>query len=124
MDKGLKIIYWIVTVLMCALFIYSAQMYFRNTEMVKGFFGSLNFPAWVVIPLAIAKVVGVIVVLTDFNSVLREWAYAGFMYDVILATGGHYHAGHGLIGLSFYGIILVIASRLLLRYRRDRTAVT
>jgi hypothetical protein len=114
-----KIAYWLVTILMCGLFLYSAQMYFFKTEMVKGFFEMLSFPTWVVIPLAILKVAGVIVVLTDMNIVLREWAYAGFLYDVILATGAHYDAGHGLIGLSFYGIFLVLGSRVLLRYRRE-----
>ncbi len=112
-----KIIYWLVTVLMCCLFLYSAQMYFFNTEMVKGFFQALSFPTWVVIPLAILKVLGVIAIISDLNSVLREWAYAGFFYDVILATGAHYDAGHGLIGLSFYGIFLVLGSRLLYRWR-------
>ena len=112
-----KIIYWLVTILMCCLFLYSAQMYFFNTEMVKGFFESLQFPTWVVIPLAILKVAGVIAVLSDLSPVLREWAYAGFFYDVILATGAHYHADHGLIGLSFYGIFLVVGSRLLYRFR-------
>ncbi len=119
-----KIAYWLVTILMCCLFLYSAQMYFFNTEMVKGFFEMLNFPTWVVIPLAILKVAGVIVVLTDFNSVLREWAYAGFFYDVVLATGAHYHAGDGLVGLSFYGIFLVLGSRLLLTFRNAKMETT
>jgi len=120
----LKIAYWIVTIVMCCLFLYSAQMYFFNTEMVKGFFGSLNFPTWVVIPLAILKVAGVIAILTDLSSVLREWAYAGFFYDVILATGAHYDAGHGLIGLSFYGIFLVLGSRILYLWRTERNNVS
>lgn len=112
-----KTAYWITTLLMCGLFLYSAQMYFFNTEMVKGFFTALSFPSWVVIPLAIAKVLAVIAIITNMNEVLREWAYAGFFFDVLLATGAHYDAGHGLIGLSFYGIVLVLISRLLYRYR-------
>lgn len=102
---------------MCALFLYSAQMYFLKTEMVKGFFTAMQFPEWVVIPLAIAKVLGVIAVLTRINLVLKEWAYAGFLFDVILATAAHHFAGHGLIGLSFWGIFLVLASRALEKYR-------
>jgi len=94
-------------------------MYFFNTDMVKGFFTALQFPEWVVIPLAIAKVLGVIAILSDLNATLREWAYAGFFFDVILATGAHYTAGHGLIGLSFYGIFLVLGSRLLYSHRKS-----
>lgn len=109
--------YWLVTILMCVLFIYSAQMYFFKTDMVRGFFESLNFPTWVVIPLAIAKIAGVIAVLTNFNKLLTEWAYAGFFYDVILAKYAHFDAGHPFFDYSFYGIFLVIGSRMLLRYR-------
>jgi len=112
-----KIGYWVLTLLMCALFLFSAQMYFFNTEMVKGFFTALNFPTWVVIPLAIAKVLGVIAVLSNQSKLLKEWAYAGFFFDVILATAAHYFAGDGLIGPSFIGIFLVVGSRVMDQYR-------
>jgi len=114
-----KIIYWVLTILMCGLFLFSAQMYFFKTEMVKGFFETLGFPTWVVIPLAIAKILGIIAILTDLSSVLKEWAYAGFLFDVILATAAHQNAEHGLIGLSFYGIFLVLGSRLMYRFRHQ-----
>ena len=114
-----KIGYWVLTGLMCGLFLYSAQMYFFNTEMVKGFFTSLGFPTWVVIPLAIAKVLGVIAVLTNKVSILKEWAYAGFFFDAVLATAAHYDAGHGLLGFSFWGIFLILGSRLMEQYRND-----
>lgn len=112
-----KILYWITTALMCALFLFSAQMYLFNTEMVFGFFENMGFPTWIVIPLAIVKILGVTAVLSNFNRLLSEWAYAGFFFDVILATAAHHFAGHGWLGLSFAGILLVIASRVLLPYR-------
>ena len=117
-----RIGYWILTLLMCGLFLFSAQMYFFNTEMVEGFFKELGFPTWVVIPLAIAKVLGVAAVLTNINTVLKEWAYAGFFFDVILATAAHYMAGHGLIGPSFFGIFLVLGSRLMDSFRNANTS--
>jgi len=113
----MKILYWVATLLMCGLFAYSAQMYFLKTEMVFGFFEQMGFPTWIVIPLAIAKVLGIVAVISNLNGVLREWAYAGFFFDVILATAAHHYAGHGIIGFSFYGIILVLSSRFLLRFR-------
>lgn len=112
-----KIAYWIVTVLMCGLFAYSASMYFTNTDGIKGFFEVFNYPTYIVIPLAIAKVLGVIAIISNASRALSEWAYAGFFFDVILATAAHYHAGHGLIGYSFWGILLVVASRFLWKYR-------
>ncbi len=113
----LKVAYWIFTLLMCGLFAFSAQMYFLNTEMVFGFFEGMGFPTWIVIPLAVAKVLGIMAVLTNWNKMLSEWAYAGFFFDVVLATGAHYYAGHGAFGMSFAGIFLVLTSRALLRFR-------
>jgi len=127
MNIALKIAYWIVTLLMCALFLYSAQMYFRNTEMVQGYFQSLGYPAAIVIPLAIAKVLGVIAVTTDLVKILRELAYAGFFIDVILATVAHigeaggFQASMLMSMLSIKGILLVVASRFLYQYRYSRS---
>ena len=128
MNIALKVAYWIVTLLMCALFLFSAQMYFRNTEMVQGYFQSLGYPAAIVIPLAIAKVLGVIAVTTDKVKILTHLAYAGFLIDVILATIAHigeqgdgFEAGSLFSMLSFRGIILVLLSWFLLNYRYTKS---
>ena len=113
----MKIAYWIVTILMCALFLFSAQMYFRNPDMIQGYFEAKGFAPWIVIPLAVAKILGIVAVLTDLSKILREWAYAGFFYDVVLASSMHYITGDGLSWMSVGGIGLVLLSRFLLQYR-------
>jgi len=105
-----KYVYWISTVLVCLLFLYSASMYFTKTEIVKGFFESLDYPTYIVIPLAVAKILGVVMILWRKNSWLTEWAYAGFFFDLVLATLAHYHAGDRIIGFSFYGLLLIFSS--------------
>ena len=106
-----KIIYWISTLVMCAIFAFSAGMYFTKYEMVTGFFQSLGYPTYIVYPLAVAKVLGIIAVLSRQSKVLKEWAYAGFFFDAVLATAAHTDAGHGL-GLSVVAIIAVVVSRI------------
>ena len=106
----LKIIYWIATIAMCGIMLFSAQMYFRSTEMAKGFFEMLNYPTYIVIPLAIAKILGVTAILTNKIKWLKEWAYAGFFFDMVLASTAHHYAGHGLLGLSVYGLVALIVS--------------
>lgn len=88
-----KIIYWAATVLICAVMCYSASMYFLNTEMIRGFFFSFNYPEYLVIPLAIAKICGVVMILWRKSRWLTEWAYAGFFFDIVLAFFAHYFAG-------------------------------
>ena len=105
----MKILYWISTVALCAIMLYSAQMYFFKTEMIKGFFESFNYPTYIVIPLAILKVLGVIMILWRKIHWLVEWAYAGFFFDLVLATVAHLDADHG-IGLSVYAIPILFVS--------------
>ena len=112
-----KIAYWISTVLMSALFAFSAIMYFTNYEIVSSFFEELGFPVWIIYPLAVAKLLGIIAVLTQKNTLLKEWAYAGFFFDAVLATLAHGFVGHGWFGTSVIAIILVLASRYLDKYK-------
>lgn len=107
--KITKIIYWVATVLMCAMFLYSANMYFTKTEMVIGFFEMLNYPPYLVYPLAIAKLLGIVMVLWRKSQWLTEWAYAGFFFDVVLAFFAHEQAGHDL-NQTLVTIILILVS--------------
>ena len=107
------------TIVLCAIMLFSAQMYFRNTEMAKGFFESFNFPTYIVIPLAVAKILGIIMIVWRKSQWLTEWAYAGFFFDLILATWAHHNAGHGVIGYSLYALIALFPSYFLGKYLRD-----
>lgn len=114
-----KVIYWLTTAVLCGIMLYSAQMYFRNTEMVKGFFESFNYPTYFVIPLAVLKVLGVIMILLRKSQWLTEWAYAGFFFDLVLATAAHDYAGHDILGFSVYALIALFPSYFLGKYIRD-----
>lgn len=109
MNHTSKITYWIATILLCLVFLYSAQMYFFNTEQIEGFFANFNYPSYLVIPLAIAKILAVVMILWRKITWLTEWAYAGLCFDLILASTAHFKAGHG-IGLSIYAIPLLFIS--------------
>ena len=111
-DNTSRIVYWVATSVMCAVFAFSAQMYLRNPEVVAGFFKLLNYPEYLVYPLAIAKILGIIAILSDKSKILSEWAYAGFYFDAILAFVAHYVAQDG--GSMFS--IIAIASTMISRY--------
>jgi len=107
--KLLEILYWITTIAICSIMLYSAGMYFSKTEMIKGFFKFFNYPTYLVYPLATLKILGVGMVLWRKSAWLTEWAYAGFFFDLILASAAHHYAGH-TIGLSVFAIPLILAS--------------
>lgn len=109
-----KTLYWIATVIMCAIFLFSAGMYLIKYDMVASFYDHLGFPTWIIYPSALAKISGVTLVLAKKPKVLMEWAYAGLFFDAVLATAAHHHAGDGIIGLSLIALIATLCSRYLL----------
>ena len=104
-----QIIYWIATLLFCGMLLFSAGMYFFKTEMIRGFFESFGHPTYLVIPLAILKVFGVVMLLWRGIPWLTEWAYAGFFFNVILATAAHYTAGDNITQTLLTLIMLLLS---------------
>lgn len=90
-----KIGYYAATVVLTAIMIFSAQMYFRNPGAIADYFESVNYPRYLVYPLAIAKILGLIAVWGNFSKWLKEWAYTGFFFDVTLAFTAHMVAKDG-----------------------------
>ena len=84
-------------------------MYFRNLEMVQNFFQSFNYPTYIVFPLAILKVLGVLMLLWRGIPWLTEWAYAGIFFDVVLAAAAHHHAGDDITFTLIAMVLLVVS---------------
>lgn len=80
--------------------------------MVKGFFKSLGYPTYLIYPLAIAKCLGVIAIISKKSRLLKEWAYAGFFFDVILAASAHFYANDGGQWLALTAMTTLIFSRI------------
>jgi hypothetical protein len=108
--KTNKVIYWIATGLLCLLMLASAGMYIFNHAAVLVIFKTLGFPAYIVYPLAVAKVLGVIAILSKQSKILKEWAYAGFFFDFLLAISAHINAGDGEFPLAVAALVLLLIS--------------
>ncbi len=91
--KAQQIIYWISTILFCAIMAFSVFLYLTKTEMVEGLFSNYGYPAYLVYPLAAAKILGIIMLLWRYSKWLTYWAYAGFFFDLILASAAHHFVG-------------------------------
>ncbi|MCR9173428.1 MAG: DoxX family protein [bacterium] len=111
MKRALKIAHWSVTVLACIIFTLSALTYFfRHDDVSETFEINFGFPAWLVYPMAVAKIGGVILLLTKFNRSLTEWAYAGFTFMMLLAIGVHAMNRESQIFAPILALTLVIMS--------------
>lgn len=64
------------------------QVAFSN-EMTDGY-NAIGFPAWLIIPMAILKLAGAFALWVPIvPKWLREWAYAGIFFNMLLAIGAH-----------------------------------
>lgn len=111
--KTQKIIYWIATALLSLLVLFSAGMYFFNHAEIVKVFTALGFPTYIIYPLATLKMLGLIVILGNLGSNLKEWAYAGFFFNFVLAFFAHLMAGDGQQLGALMALVLLLASYLL-----------
>ena len=104
MEKRNKIIYYTATGLFSAMTLMAVMMYFFKTEDVRMMFESIGVSGALVIPLGIAKLLGLIAIWTNKSRLLKELAYLGYGMSFTGAIVAHLMAEDGL----FYGPIILI----------------
>jgi hypothetical protein len=108
--KTAKIVFWVSTGLLSVMMLMSAGMYiFKHADIVQAF-ETLGFPTFVIYPLATFKLLGLVAVLTRKVDWLKEWAYAGFFFNFLLAFGAHFMIGDGEAGGAVVALVLLVVS--------------
>ena len=106
----MKIAYWIVTGLFCLLMLAAAAIeIFAFGESVKMLY-QLGFPDFIAYVLPVTKIAGVIAILTRYSNTLKEWAYAGFFFDFVLAALAHYFSGVPSPIAAIVALVLLMSS--------------
>ena len=83
MKKRDKIIYWITTIwLALGMTSTAIVQLIRMDEEVQNF-ENLGYPVYLMSILGIWKLLGVIAILLPKTPLLKEWAYAGFFFDIL-----------------------------------------
>jgi len=108
--KKHKIIYWVSTGLFTVLILFSAGNYIFNTKIFSEIFITLGYPIYIIYPLAIAKILGLLAIWIKKSRTLKEWAYAGFFFDFILAIGAHLNVNDGAFPFPLVALILLLTS--------------
>lgn len=84
--KKTKITYWILTGLLAVLITLSSIPDIIPTKEAVDFVtGHLGYPEYFVRFIGIAKMLGVVAIVVPGFPRLKEWAYAGLMFDLIAA---------------------------------------
>src|SRR3984893_19112251 len=95
-----KTIYWVSTGIVCAVMVFSAVNFNLSNPVgpMKGAFAHLGYPNYFKIELTVAKVLGVLALLTrGMPRTIRNFAYAGFTITLISASIAHFSSGDTLM---------------------------
>jgi hypothetical protein len=85
--KKTKITYWVFTILFGGFMLFSAMPDLMNKQdAIQLIHTTLGYPSYFVQFIGFAKVLGVIALFIPGFPKLKEWAYAGLMFDLIGAT--------------------------------------
>ena len=87
--------FWVVTVLFCLQIGFTAYAQLRLPQVAEAF-THLGFPDYFRVELSWAKLVGVVLLLAPVPARLKEWAYAGFAFDLGSAVIAHVAVGDGV----------------------------
>ncbi len=89
MNKRNKIIFIIVKVLFTIIIMIGTVMYFTNHELVASRIANLGYPTYIIYPLGILKLLGLMTIWISKSVVLKEWAYSGLLFVLVLGVSAH-----------------------------------
>jgi len=119
--KAIKITYWISTALVAIMMLYSAYAYLAKPEMEQAF-QHLGYPGYFRIELAVAKILGAIILLVPFAGAIKEWAYGGFTFTFISAFIAHSASGDPVNYRAMPIIFLVVLAVSYFSWRKKNAA--
>ena len=106
MKKRDKIIYWVATLWLALGMTSTGIVQVLNVEQEVTMFAGIGYPAYLLTMLGIWKLLGVVAILIPKFPLLKEWAYAGFFFNM---SGAVYsHLASGSEPKELFGPILLI----------------
>ena len=119
--KKLNILYWILTGIMAAFMLMASVPDVLRVPAALDVFTHLGYPAYLLPFIGVAKILGTVVVLASTTRRLKEWAYAGLVFDLIGAFYSHISIGDSLGTWIFpvIGLLLVTGSYVFYRKKAD-----
>ncbi|HEU4473173.1 MAG TPA: DoxX family protein [Flavisolibacter sp.] len=92
--KKVRVFYWIFTGLFSALMLGSAIPDILSDPLaVQGMHKELGYPLYFIPFIGVAKALGVLAILIPGFPRIKEWAYAGLVFDIIGAAFSIYAIG-------------------------------
>lgn len=122
--KKQNVLYWILTGIMSAFMIMGSIPDVLRVPAALAWFAHLGYPPYLLTFIGIAKILGVTAVLAPGIRRLKEWAYAGLVFDLLGAFYSHISVGDSFASWIFpvIGLLLVVGSYAFYRKKADYQA--
>ena len=104
-----KIAYWTSTAIAC-LALFGSLTYLTGSQEVVAGFAKAGYPQHLRIVLGIAKPIAAIVLLLPGFALLKEWAYAGVTFALVMATISGYLTGDGVKDWTLPPVLLLLVA--------------
>ena len=119
MTKRNKIIYWIATIWLSLGMTSTGVVQIIKMKEEVDMMTHLGYPLYFLTIIGVWKILGVIAVLIPKFPLLKEWAYAGFIFVMSGAIFSHIASGDG--AKEFFGPTLLIVLTVISWYFRPES---
>jgi len=105
-----RLVYWISTGLLSLAFAVSGVANLLQIESVRDVVEGLGYPLEMMTLLGFLKLAGVVIILMPGYPRLKEWAYAGFAFNLLGALWSHLSFGDSLSTVSAPIALLILVA--------------
>jgi uncharacterized membrane protein YphA (DoxX/SURF4 family) len=119
--KKITIPYWIFTVLVVLFMGIGAITDAVKATAAVDLFKHLGYPEYLLPFLGIAKIIGVIAILIPGFPRIKEWAYAGLIFDLTGAVYSTIVVDGLMAGLGFLPGYIIIAGSYFYYHKRQKS---
>ncbi|CAG7627208.1 hypothetical protein PAESOLCIP111_02892 [Paenibacillus solanacearum] len=120
--RKINILYWAFTAPFAAFMFLGAIPNLMSSSDSVAIFAHLGYPAYLLPFLGIAKILGSIAIVTPGFPRLKEWAYAGLVFDLSGAMYSVIAVGDPASSWIFFVLFYVFAAGSYILYHRRRSA--
>ena len=111
-EKRNRIFYWIATIMVLLPETGSGipELFTSGSQAIVQTMQTLGYPLYLMKILGFSKILGAVAIVFGRFPKLKEWAYAGFTFELLGATASHLLAGdtvHAPFPAIFLGLLMV-----------------
>ena len=87
--KTIRVTYWVLNIIFCLFHVMDAGGGLAKAKAGVDAMNAMGYPIYLMIFLAVLKLLGVVALLQNKYKTIKEWAFAGFSFTLIGAAVSH-----------------------------------